>query len=82
MMHWLFTMNYLFSFSEVDEYVIKAQIHAGGRGLGHFDNGFKSGVHLTKEYVLSHILCGVTVWCWNYVRFEVFTVVTMKNGAS
>jgi len=41
----------IFSFSEVDEYVIKAQIHAGGRGLGHFDNGFKGGVHITKEYV-------------------------------
>lgn len=31
------------------EYVIKAQVHAGGRGLGHFSNGFKSGVHITKE---------------------------------
>jgi succinyl-CoA synthetase beta subunit len=44
----------------VDEYVIKAQIHAGGRGLGHFDNGFKSGVHVTKEYV-----CG-------YCAFKIF----------
>ncbi|XP_065219575.1 succinate--CoA ligase [GDP-forming] subunit beta, mitochondrial [Planococcus citri] len=31
------------------EYVIKAQVHAGGRGLGHFNNGFKSGVHITKD---------------------------------
>ncbi|XP_064087279.1 succinate--CoA ligase [GDP-forming] subunit beta, mitochondrial-like [Macrobrachium nipponense] len=31
------------------EYVVKAQILAGGRGKGHFDNGFKGGVHLTKE---------------------------------
>lgn len=23
---------------------------AGGRGLGHFDNGFKSGVHLVNSY--------------------------------
>jgi succinyl-CoA synthetase beta subunit len=30
------------------EYVIKAQIHAGGRGKGVFDNGFKGGVHLCK----------------------------------
>jgi succinyl-CoA synthetase beta subunit len=28
-----------------EEVVIKAQIHAGGRGKGHFDNGFKGGVH-------------------------------------
>uniref|UniRef100_A0A7R9JX14 Succinate--CoA ligase [GDP-forming] subunit beta, mitochondrial n=1 Tax=Timema genevievae TaxID=629358 RepID=A0A7R9JX14_TIMGE len=35
--------------AEVDEYVIKAQILAGGRGLGCFDNGFKGGVHITKE---------------------------------
>jgi succinyl-CoA synthetase beta subunit len=26
--------------------VIKAQVLAGGRGLGHFDNGFKGGVHV------------------------------------
>ncbi|PSN44935.1 Succinate--CoA ligase [GDP-forming] subunit beta [Blattella germanica] len=34
---------------KVEEYVIKAQVLAGGRGLGHFDNGFKSGVHITKD---------------------------------
>jgi succinyl-CoA synthetase beta subunit len=28
------------------ELVIKAQIHAGGRGKGHFDNGFKGGVQV------------------------------------
>ncbi|CAB0001604.1 unnamed protein product [Nesidiocoris tenuis] len=33
----------------VDEYVVKAQILAGGRGLGHFSNGFKGGVHITKD---------------------------------
>lgn len=33
----------------VEEYVIKAQILAGGRGKGHFDNGFKGGVHITKN---------------------------------
>ncbi|XP_063846864.1 succinate--CoA ligase [GDP-forming] subunit beta, mitochondrial-like [Scylla paramamosain] len=32
-----------------EEYVVKAQILAGGRGKGHFDNGFKGGVHLTKQ---------------------------------
>uniref|UniRef100_T1IVB4 Succinate--CoA ligase [GDP-forming] subunit beta, mitochondrial n=1 Tax=Strigamia maritima TaxID=126957 RepID=T1IVB4_STRMM len=34
---------------KVKEYVIKAQILAGGRGKGHFDNGFKGGVHITKD---------------------------------
>lgn len=34
---------------KADEYVIKAQILAGGRGKGYFDNGFKGGVHLTKN---------------------------------
>ena len=29
--------------------VIKAQIHAGGRGKGAFTNGFKGGVHLVKS---------------------------------
>eukprot|EP01091_Cochliopodium_minus_P002541 TRINITY_DN1238_c0_g1_i1.p1 TRINITY_DN1238_c0_g1~~TRINITY_DN1238_c0_g1_i1.p1 ORF type:complete len:434 (-),score=151.32 TRINITY_DN1238_c0_g1_i1:48-1349(-) len=30
------------------EYVVKAQIHAGGRGKGTFENGFQGGVHLCK----------------------------------
>ncbi|CAH1982848.1 unnamed protein product [Acanthoscelides obtectus] len=33
----------------VKEYVVKAQILAGGRGKGHFDNGFKGGVHITEN---------------------------------
>src|SRR5258705_10865570 len=28
--------------------VVKAQIHAGGRGKGSFNNGFKGGVHVRK----------------------------------
>ncbi|MEO6054322.1 MAG: ADP-forming succinate--CoA ligase subunit beta [Chthoniobacterales bacterium] len=31
------------------EFVVKAQIHAGGRGKGTFTNGFKGGVHLCKS---------------------------------
>src|SRR5216117_2889631 len=30
------------------EIVVKAQIHAGGRGKGAFQNGFKGGVHVRK----------------------------------
>src|SRR5438093_1896373 len=30
------------------EIVVKAQIHAGGRGKGAFKNGFKGGVHVRK----------------------------------
>src|SRR5438270_9080623 len=30
------------------EIVVKAQIHAGGRGKGTFANGFKGGVHVVK----------------------------------
>jgi succinyl-CoA synthetase beta subunit len=29
--------------------IVKAQIHAGGRGKGTFTNGFKGGVHLSKS---------------------------------
>src|SRR5947209_16824559 len=32
-----------------DNLVVKAQIHAGGRGKGTFANGFKGGVHLCKS---------------------------------
>ena len=31
--------------------VIKAQVLAGGRGKGHFDNGFKGGVRIVYSYV-------------------------------
>jgi succinyl-CoA synthetase beta subunit len=30
--------------------VVKAQIHAGGRGKGSFKNGFKGGVHVRKTF--------------------------------
>lgn len=33
----------------VAEYVVKAQVHAGGRGKGHFDTGFKGGVHILTD---------------------------------
>ena len=32
-----------------DHLVVKAQVHAGGRGKGTFANGFKGGVHLVKS---------------------------------
>ena len=32
----------------INTLVVKAQIHAGGRGKGTFTNGFKGGVHLCK----------------------------------
>ncbi|HEY2799032.1 MAG TPA: ADP-forming succinate--CoA ligase subunit beta [Chthoniobacterales bacterium] len=31
------------------EIVVKAQVHAGGRGKGTFQNGFKGGVHVVKS---------------------------------
>ncbi|KAF9356210.1 Succinate--CoA ligase [GDP-forming] subunit beta, mitochondrial [Mortierella sp. AD094] len=34
---------------KANEIVIKAQIHAGGRGKGEFSSGLKSGVHFTKD---------------------------------
>ncbi|EPZ36144.1 ATP-grasp fold, succinyl-CoA synthetase-type domain-containing protein [Rozella allomycis CSF55] len=34
---------------DAEEYVIKAQVHAGGRGKGQFTSGLKSGVHLTRD---------------------------------
>lgn len=33
-------------FAGAKQLVIKAQVHAGGRGKGHFKNGFQGGVHL------------------------------------
>lgn len=33
-----------------DDAVIKAQVLAGGRGKGTFDNGFKGGVRVVYSY--------------------------------
>ncbi|THD22823.1 Succinyl ligase [Fasciola hepatica] len=42
-------VNKIRSSFKVREFVIKAQILAGGRGKGVFRDGFKGGVHLTKD---------------------------------
>jgi succinyl-CoA synthetase beta subunit len=34
---------------QTSDLVVKAQVHAGGRGKGTFTNGFKGGVHLCKS---------------------------------
>lgn len=34
---------------EGNDCVIKAMVLTGGRGLGHFSNGFKGGVHLCSK---------------------------------
>ena len=39
--------------SGTGDYVVKAQVLAGGRGLGIFTSGFKGGVHPCTTYVLS-----------------------------
>ncbi len=46
--------------------VVKAQVHAGGRGKGHFTNGFQGGVHLIEtpsqaREVAAQMLGGVLV---------------------
>ena len=33
----------------LSQYVVKAQVHAGGRGKGTFKNGFKGGVHVVSS---------------------------------
>src|SRR5437870_5242167 len=38
--------------------VVKAQVHAGGRGKGTFKNGFKGGVHVVKSPKEAHEVAG------------------------
>jgi succinyl-CoA synthetase beta subunit len=40
--------------------VIKAQVLAGGRGKGTFDNGLKGGVRVIYSYVLNTCIISVT----------------------
>jgi succinyl-CoA synthetase beta subunit len=39
----------IFFLVDKNECVIKAMVLTGGRGLGHFNNGFKGGVHMCKN---------------------------------
>ena len=43
-----------------EDAVIKAQVLAGGRGKGTFDNGFKGGVRVVYSYATS-FYCNTTV---------------------
>ena len=39
---------------DASEVIVKAQVHAGGRGKGTFKNGFKGGVHVVKSAAETH----------------------------
>lgn len=41
--------------ADTKEFVVKSQIHAGGRGKGTFDNGYKGGVQVVKTYALAEM---------------------------
>ena len=53
--------------------VVKAQVHAGGRGKGTFANGFKGGVHLVKSPAEAREVAG---------RMLGQTLVTHQTGAA
>jgi hypothetical protein len=42
-------MKYKEVIGDGNDCVIKAMVLTGGRGLGHFDNGFKGGVHMCSK---------------------------------
>jgi len=56
------------------ELVIKAMVLAGGRGKGHFTNGFKGGVHLTKNPD------DVPNLCENMIGHKIITKQTPPDG--
>src|SRR6185503_16033184 len=56
-----------------NDLVVKAQVHAGGRGKGTFANGFKGGVHLVKSPAEARGVAG---------RMLGQTLVTHQTGAT
>jgi succinyl-CoA synthetase beta subunit len=56
-----------------NDLVVKAQVHAGGRGKGTFANGFKGGVHLVKSPAEARDVAG---------KMLGQTLVTHQTGAS
>ncbi|XP_050438756.1 succinate--CoA ligase [GDP-forming] subunit beta, mitochondrial [Adelges cooleyi] len=67
------TNDILKSFN-VNEYVLKAQVLAGGRGKGHFSNGFKGGVHVTKDQTKIYDILK------NMLGYNLITKQTPKDG--
>lgn len=45
------------SLIDAEDLVIKAQVLAGGRGKGTFDNGLKGGVRVIYSYVFFSLVC-------------------------
>lgn len=41
--------NHILSADANADIIVKAQIHAGGRGKGHFTNGFQGGVQIVQS---------------------------------
>src|SRR5690606_11317883 len=54
--------------------VIKARVHAGGRGKGHFKSGFQGGVHLIESPEQAKELAG------NMIGETLVTVQTGEAG--
>ena len=53
--------------TDAEELVLKSQIHAGGRGKGHFNTGFKGGVKVCTGPNRFAISRSRTLWpltCW------------------
>ena len=44
--------------------VVKAQVHAGGRGKGTFKNGFQGGVHLVNSAAEAGDIAGKMIGAW------------------
>lgn len=65
-----------------DEVVIKSQILAGGRGLGHFTNGLKGGVHVihnskVAEYA-QQMIGGTLVTKQVHIAVHMLTFITPR----
>ncbi|KCV67534.1 succinyl-CoA synthetase beta subunit [Fonticula alba] len=60
----------------VPEYVIKAQVHAGGRGKGTLSSGLKGGVHLTRDPKVAEDLTR------QMLGYNIFTQQTPPEGVT
>ena len=70
--------------------VIKAQVHAGGRGKGTFKNGFRGGVHMiTKKgqagelasQMLGQVGWSLSHWCELNACAKIYVVMHYLTGA-
>lgn len=80
------TLSFFASADPAAELIVKAQIHAGGRGKGYFKGGLKGGVQICNTYVARRRACMISLDVTEPFAFGCFcwflAVLCVQRGGS